>query len=171
MRGEDFDVDLFTALERDSEAGVVVEIEELECSGFDGGDENVDGTGGELPQGGSALLLHVGVRREIFERKHVVRGKTDNACRIDGAGELATGLEQRLQSFRSLVVGDDDDDWLFGGPRHERKVEGARGRGESGHTPTPRTQAEVPANAFKSRRLLQLRENLADKREDHQVLV
>ena len=171
VRGEDFDVDLFAALERDGEAGVVVEIEELQRGGLDGGDEDVDGAGGELPQGGGALLLHVGVRRKIFKGKHVVGGKAHDAGGIDGAGELASGLEQRLERFGGLVVGDDDDDRLLGGPRHQRQIESARGCGQSGHTPPSRTQAKVPANALKSRGMLQLREDFADKREDHQGLV
>ena len=111
-----------------------------------------NGAGGELPQRGGALLLHVGVRRKIFKRKHVVGGKAHDARGIDGAGQLASGLEQRLQRLGGLVVGNDDDDRLLGGPRHERHVEGPRGGGQSGHTPPPRTQAEVPANALKSRR-------------------
>jgi hypothetical protein len=109
VRGEDFDVDLLAALEGDGEAGVVVEIEELEGRGFDGGDENVDGAGGKLPQSGGALLLHVGVRGEIFEGKHVVGGKADDAGGIDGAGKLASGFEKGFEGFGGLVVGDDDD--------------------------------------------------------------
>ena len=100
VRGEHFDVDLFAALERDGEAGVVPEIEELQRRGFDGSDEDIDGAGGELPQCGGALLLHVGVRREIFKGKHIVGGKADHARGIDGAGQLASGLEQRLQAPR-----------------------------------------------------------------------
>ena len=81
MRGEDFDVDLFAALEGDGEAGVVVAIEEPEGGGFDGGDEDGDGAGGELPERGGALLLHVGVGREIFEGKHIVGGEAHDVAR------------------------------------------------------------------------------------------
>ena len=152
-------------------AGVVLEIEELERGGLDGRDENIDSAGGELPQRRGALLLHVGVRREIFKGKHIVGRKAHDARRIDGAGELASGLEQRLQRFGGLVVGHDDDDRLLGGPRHQRQIERPRRRGQSGHTSPARTQAQVPANAFKSRGMLQLRKNFADKREDHQPQV
>ena len=95
-------------------------------------------------------------------------GKAYNACGIDGAGELAAGLEEGFKRLGGFVVSDDEDDELLGGASHERKVERSGRCGESGHTPTPRTQAEVPAYAFKSRSLLQLRENFADKRQDHQ---
>ena len=171
MRGERLDVDLFAALERDRQAGVVLEIEELQRRRFDRRDQDIDGPGRELPQRRRALLLHVGVRREIFKRKHIVGGKTHHARRIDGAGQLASGLEQRLQRLGGLVVGHDHDDRLLGGPRHQRQVERSRCRGQSGHTPPPRTQAQVPANALKSRGLLQLREHLADERENHLPLV
>ncbi len=134
---------------------------------FDGSDEDIDGAGRELPQCRRALLLHVGVRREIFEREHVVGGKAHHARGIDGAGQLASGLEQRLQRLGGLVVGHDHDDRLLGRPRHQRQIERPRRRSQSGHTPTPRTQAEVPANALKSRGMLQLREDFADKRENH----
>ena len=167
----DFEIDLFAALERDGQRGVVLEIEELHRRRFDGSDENIDGAGGELPQSGGALLLHVRMRREIFKGKDVVGGKAHHASGIDGAGELATGLEQRLQRLGGLVVGDDDHSELLGGPRHQRQIKRSRRRGQAGHTPPPRTQAEVPANALESRGMLQLRENLADKREDHRTLV
>ena len=39
-----------------------------------------------------ALLLHVGMGREIFKGQNVVRGKTHDAGGIDGAGEFAAGL-------------------------------------------------------------------------------
>jgi hypothetical protein len=100
-----------------------------------------------------------------------VSGETDDARGIDGAGELAAGLEERLESFGGFVVCNDDDRELLGGARHEGKVKSTRGSGERRHTPTTRTQAEVPAYALKTGGLLQLRENLADEREDHQRLV
>ncbi len=86
VRGQDLHVDLFAAPQRDGETGIVVAVEEAEGGGFDGRDENGDRAGGQLPQSGRALLLHVGVRREIFERQHVVGGQADHSAGIDGAG-------------------------------------------------------------------------------------
>jgi hypothetical protein len=60
---------------------------------------------------------------------------------------------------------------LLGGLGHERQVEGAGRGGEAGDTPTPRSEAEVPAYAFKPGRVLQLRKDFADKRENHECLV
>ena len=100
VRGEHFDVDLFAALEGDGEAGVVVAIEEAQGRGFDGRDEDGDGAGGQFPQSGGALLLHVGVRRKIFKREHVVGGKADDAGGIDGAGEFAAGFEEWVRGPR-----------------------------------------------------------------------
>ena len=167
VRGEHFNVDLFAAAQGDGKAGVVVAIEEAECGGLSGRDEDGDCAGGELPQGGGALLLHVGMRREIFKGKHVVRGHADDAMGIDGAGELAASAEHRLKSLGGLVVRDDDDDELARGAGKEREIEGASGRGESRDTPTPRTKAEMPLYAIKCGGVLQLREHFADKREDH----
>jgi hypothetical protein len=50
---------------------------------------------------------------------------------------------------------------------HERKVEGAGGCRQSGHTATSRSEAEMPANAIKGEGVLQVRKNFADEREDH----
>ena len=170
--GEDFDVDLFAALEADGERGVVVAVEEAEGGGFDGGDEDGDGAGGEFPEGGGALLLHVGVRGKVFKREYVVGGKADDAVGIDGAGEFAAGFERGFEGLGGLVVGDDHDDRAAGGGvGHEGKVEGAGGGGESGDTTTPRSKAEVPANAIKGGGVLQVRKNFADEREDHRGLV
>ena len=164
-------IDLFAAAQGDGEAGVVVAVEELERGGFHRRNDDIDGAGGKFPKRGSALLLHVRVRREIFERKHVVGREAHDARRVDGAGQLAAGLEQRLQGLGRFVVGHDHDDRLARGPRHQRKIQSARGCGEPGDTPPPRSEAQMPANALKSRRMLQLRENFADKRENHQGLV
>ena len=151
--------------------GVVVAIEEAQGRGLDRRDEDGNGAGGELPEGGGALLLHVGVRRKVFEGKHVVGGKAHHAGGIDGAGEFAAGAQGGLEGLGGLVVGDQHDDGVLGGAGHEGDVEGARGGGESGHTSPPRSEAEMPANAFKAGGVLQVRKNFADEREDHRGLV
>src|ERR1035438_4940849 len=107
------------------------------------------------------------MRGEIFEWKHVVGGKAHHGRGIYSAGEFAAGAKHRLQCLGGLVVGDYHDDRLAGGPRHERNVERTRGGGQPGHTPPPRTKAQMPSYALKSRGVLQLREYLADEREDH----
>ena len=43
----------------------------------------------DLPQGGGALLLDIGVWRDVFEGKDIVRGEAEDALRLDGAGEVA----------------------------------------------------------------------------------
>ena len=111
------------------------------------------------------------MRREIFKWKHVVSRQANDSSWIDCAGEFASGFQKWLEGFGRLVVGHDDDHRLPGCPRHQRDVKRTRSRSQSGHTPAPRTQAQVPANAFKSRGVLQLRENFADKRENHLSLV
>ena len=171
MLDEHLDVDFFAAAQVQGEAGVVVAIEEAHACGLDRRDEDGDGAGGELPQGGGALLLHIGVRREIFERKHIVRGQAHDAVGIEGAGEFAAGAQRGLERFGGLVVGDEHDDRLLGRPGQEGKVKGARGDGQSGHTSAPRSEAEMPANALKGGGVLQVREKFADEREDHRGLV
>jgi len=67
----------------------------------------------------------------------------------------------------SFVVGDDDDGGDLRGAREERNVEGASGGGESGDTTTPTGKRQVPSCLFKGGRILQVRQQLADKGEDH----
>ncbi len=109
--------------------------------------------------------------REVFKGEDVVGGQAHHFRGIDGAGELAAGPEHGFQGFGGLVVGDNHDDRLAGGTSHERNIEGTRGGGETRHTSPPRSEAEMPANAFKARRVLQVRKDFADERENHEVLV
>ena len=171
MTGEDFDIHLFAALQRDGQARIVVAVEESQRRRFDRGDKNRDRAGGQLPQCGCTLLLHIGMRRKVFKRKDVVGGQTHNSRGVNGSCQLAAGLEQWLQCLGRLVVGDHNNHRLAGGPRHQRDVKRPRCRRQSGDTPPPRTKAQMPSYAFKSRRVLQLRKDFADKRENHVVLV
>jgi hypothetical protein len=90
---------------------------------------------------------------------------------IDGAGKLASGLEHGFQALGGLVVGHHHDDRLACGTRHERDIDRAGSRSEARHTSPPRGEAEMPANALEARRVLQLRKDFADERENHEVLV
>src|ERR1700735_516684 len=109
------------------------------------------------------------MRRKVFKRENIMCGQANNLARIDGAGQLASRLEHRLQCFCGLVVGDNYDDRLLGGPRHQRNIESPRCYGETRDTSPPRTKAQMPSNAIKSRNLLQLRKDFADKRENHRI--
>ena len=154
-----------------AEDEIVVAIEEPQSGSLNGSDDQIDGAGGELEEGGGALLLHVGMRGKILEGKDIVRRKAHHASWIDGAGKLAPGLDQLLQRLGGFVVRHHHDDGLARFPRHEREIESASGCGHSRDTPPPRTQAQMPAYAFKSRGMLQFREDFADERENHQIQV
>ena len=152
VAGKDFNVEFFAAPHGDGKAGIVVAIEKTERGSFCGRDENGHGAGGEFEKRGGALLLHVGVGREIFEWEHIVGGQAHDAAGIDGAGEIATGAKRGFQSFGGLVVGDDDDDGLLGGASKKRNVEGAGGVGESGHTSATDTKARGACERDQRRR-------------------
>ncbi len=171
VAGEDFDVDLFATAHGDGEAGVVIATEEPKGGGLGGRNENGDCASGEFEQGSGALLLHVGVRREVLEWEHIVGGDTDYTIWIDCSGEFTAGAECEFESFGGLVIGHDNDDGLLGGASEKWDVKRTGSIRESGHTSATDTKREVPANAIKGGGLLQFRENFADKREDHAVLV
>ena len=100
-----------------------------------------------------------------------MRGQPDDLGGIHGAGELAAGPQHRFQFLRGFVVGNENDDRLTGGTCNEWDVESPRRRSESGDTSSPRTKAQMPSYALKSGRVLQLREDLADERENHVIPV
>jgi hypothetical protein len=108
---------------------------------------------------------------EVLKWEDVVRRHANDASRVDGSGKFASGAKSELEIFRSLVIGYHDDDWIFGGSRHQRQVKGTRSDGESRHTSTPNIEVEVPSNAVERGGVLQLREYLADKREYHAIPV
>ena len=161
------DVDFFAALELQGQASVVAARKEPQRDRFHGNDDDGCRAGDELPQHGRALLLDIRMRREIFKRQDIVCRQTQHALGIDGPGELAAGAESEFKRFSGLIVRHDDDDRLFRGACEKRDVQRAGGCGQSRDTPAPRSKAEMPAYAIECGGLLQLREDFADKREDH----
>ena len=75
----------------------------MERSRFGWRNEDGDRAGGQFPQRGGTLLLHVGVRREIFKGEHIVRGEADDPRRIDRAGELAAGAQRGSSASAALL--------------------------------------------------------------------
>jgi hypothetical protein len=94
-----------------------------------------------------------------------------HARRVHRTGKLAAGLEKGFKRFGGLVVRNHHNNHLPRCSRHQRQVHRARRSREAGHTPPPRPQAQMPSYALKSRRVLQLREDFADKRENHEIPV
>ena len=162
-----FDVDFFAAAENLRQAGVKGRGEELHRGGFDGRDHDGSFAGGDFPKGFGALLLYVGVGREIFEGQDIVGGQTQHAVGGNGSGEVASGAQGEVHGVGSFVVGDDDDGGNLRGAREERNVEGAGCGGESRDTTTPTGKRQVPSCLFEGGRILQVRQQLADKGEDH----
>ena len=167
VRCEDFNVNLFTAAQRHRKACVVIAIKETKRCGFHRNNQNGDGARCQLPQCRRALLLHIWMRREIFKRQHIVRRQPHHALRINSPGQLAAGLQQRLQRLGGLIIRHNDDHGLPRGLCHQGTVECARCSGEPGDTTTPRAEAQMPLHAFKCGRMLQIREDFADERENH----
>ena len=79
----------------------------------------------------------------------------------------ASGAESEVHGVGGLVVGNDDDGGDVGGAREEGNVQGAGGGSESRHTTTPTGKCQVPSCLFKGGGILQVRQQLADKGEDH----
>ena len=122
MPGKDFDVEFFAAAYGNGEARIIIAMKQAQRGGFHGRNQNRHSTGGEFVESGRTLLLHVGVRRKILKREHVVRGQTNDPIWIDGSGQVAAGAERKLQSLSRFVVGNNHDDRLLGGTSEQWNV-------------------------------------------------
>ncbi len=90
---------------------------------------------------------------------------------LDGAGELSGGAKRELKRFGGFIVGDENDDRGLRGVREERNAQGARGGGQSGDTPAPSREAEMPSHTFEAVGVLYAREGVANKGKDHAALI
>ncbi len=149
VRDEGFDIDLFAAPKNLRQAGIERRGEELHGCGFDRGDDDGRSSSGHLPECGCARFLNFGVRREVFEGQHVVRGKFQDAVGRDRSSEVAARAKSYLQGVGGLVIGNDDDDGRVRGAGEERDIEGPGGGRESRDTTTPTGKGEVPSCLFK----------------------
>ncbi len=94
---------LFADLEMEGEGAVVVAGEELHAGGFDGGDDEAGLAGGDLPEGGGAGLLDLGVGREVFEGEDVVGGEAEDGFGGEGSGELAGARTAAWRASAALL--------------------------------------------------------------------
>ena len=158
---------LLADVEVEREGFVVVAAEELHAGGFEGGDDEFGLAGGDLPEGGGALLLDFGVRGEVFKGEDIVAGQAEDGRGIERAGELAGAEDGGVEGFGGLVVGDDHDGGGSGGADKEWKIEGAGSGGEAGDAPAPGASAEMAADTLEGFRVLEIREEFADEGKNH----
>ncbi len=166
-----FHVHLFAAAQHLRQPGVERGREQPHARGLDRRDHDAGFAGRDLPQHGGALLLHVRVRRQAFKGQHIVRGQAQHPLRLHRAGQLGGGAQRDLKRLGGLVVRNQHDHRRLRSAREERDVEGARGGGEPGDTTAPTTEAQVPAYAFKTFGVLNVRERIANKGKDHAAFI
>ncbi len=142
-------------------------MEEFEAGGFDGGDDEARGFGGDLPEGGGAGLLDFGVGREVFKGEDVVGGEADDGGGVECAGEVAGGEDGLVEGFGGLVIGDEDEGGGGGGLDEVGEVEGSAGEGEAGDAATGVALLEVAAGAVEGVGVFEVGEQVADEGEDH----
>jgi hypothetical protein len=158
---------LFPDLEVQGKCAVVVAVKEFQASSFDRCDDEASLSGGNLPQRCGACLLNFGVGREIFERENVMGRESQDGFGGESTSQLAGAQDSGVKGLSGFVVGDDDDARGVGSANEEREIEGAGGKGQTGHTSTPRAPAQVAAYTLKSLGVLQVCEELADEWKDH----
>jgi hypothetical protein len=156
---------LFADVEMEGEAAVEIAGEEFHAGGFDRDDDEARAgvVRGDLPEGGGASLLDLGVRREIFEGEDVVCRETEDVVRGERARELAGGENGGVEGFCGLVVGHDDDRRSGSGADEVGKIECAGRCSEAGDTSAPCTSAQVAAYTFKGFGVFKVRKELADE--------
>jgi hypothetical protein len=162
---------LFADLQVEGEGAVKVAGEKLHAGGFDGSDDEACLISGDLPEGGGAGLLDLGVRRKIFEGKDVVGGEAEDGFGGEDSCEIAGGEYGGVECLGGFVVGDDDDAGGRCGADEEGEIESAGGEGESGHTTATRASAQMAANTLEGFGVLQVREELANEGKNHAVLI
>ena len=105
--GELIHVDLFFAAQDPPELRIVVRREDAHAGRLYRNDDDRSRAGRDLPQHGSALLLHVRVRRHIFKGQNIVCRKAKHALGFDRPGEFTGSAQGELERVGGLVVGDD----------------------------------------------------------------
>ena len=161
----------FAAAEDAGEIGVIVGRAKQDGSGADRRDDDAGAAGGNFPEGGGALLLNFGVRREILEWQNVAGREGDDGVGIDGAGEFGEGGDDGQKVFGGAIVGDDDDERALGAALEENSDEGFGGGVEARDTNPPRALAQMGGRTPEGWEKFHLRENFADKREEHVELI
>jgi hypothetical protein len=153
----------------DGAGEIFVVVARMEADGRGGGRGNHDGScaGGNLPQGGGALFLEFGMRREILVGKHVPRGKGDDGVRIAGGGEFAKSSKDRREVFDGAVVVDYENERPSGSALKQHEQQGFCRGGEAGDTNTPRALLEVGGNTREGGKLFYVREEFADEGKKH----
>jgi hypothetical protein len=121
---EGIEVEGLAAADDAGKAGVVIAGAQTDGSGGDRRDDDGCGTGGNLPQGGGAFFLELGVRRKILERENVASGKSDDGFGIAGGSEFAESTEDREEVFDGAVVVDDEDERASGGALERARAAG-----------------------------------------------
>ena len=123
--------------------------------------------GDDLPQRRGAGFLDLRVRREVFVGKHVVGRQHHDGVGVRRAGQIAKRLHHGQELFRGAVAVHHDDQRLQCGFEEQRVMQGARAGGEAGHTYPPRAALYLASCTLEIGRLLHVREEFANKRQDH----
>ena len=91
-------------------------------------------TGRDLPQRRRALLLDLGMGRQIFEGQNVIGWQSDDRVGRNCAGQIGHGAQGREQLFRRTIVANNNGQRTRRRPRQQR-IEQSLSRGsKSGHT-------------------------------------
>jgi hypothetical protein len=96
-----------------------------------------------------------------------MRWQAEDALGLDRTSELGGCTQHQRERFGGFVVGDENDNRRLGGVREERNAESAGSRGEARDTTAPSREAEMPSHTFEAIGVLNARESVANKGEDH----
>ena len=138
---------LFADAQMEGERGVEVAREEAHAGGLDGRDDEARGlwpAGADLPEGGGAGLLNLGVGREIFKGEDVVRGKAEDVVAVECAGKIAGAEDGGVEGFSGFVVCDKDERGCIDGAQEERQIESAGGCCEAGDATATGATGKMP---------------------------
>jgi hypothetical protein len=113
---------LFAEFEVEGEGAVVVAGEETHAGGFDGCYDEAGLRGRDLPQGGGAGLLDLGVGRKVFEGEDVVGWEAEDGLGRERAGKFTGTEDGGMEGLGGFVVGYDDDAGGVGSAYEEGEI-------------------------------------------------
>src|SRR6266702_6928509 len=99
-----------------------------------------------------------------------MRGKAQDGFRVESAGQAAGGQQCGVERFGGLVICDQDEAGRVRGADEERKIECAGGEGEAGSASSPAAGAQMATDTVEGNRVLKVRKQFADERQNHAVI-
>src|ERR1039458_831125 len=96
-------------------------------------------------------------------------GKAEDGLCGQCSGQLAGGEDGGVEGLCCLVIGDEDKRGRVRGADEQRKIQRAGSEGEAGDASSPAAGTQVATDTIEGDRVLKVRQQLADERQNHKL--